>query len=143
ITDCRIGDRVRIQNAVLAESEVGDDTRIGPFAQLRPGCRIGRSCKIGNFVELKKTVLEDRVSVGHLAYVGDAFIGARTNVGAGTITCNYDGKHKHVTRIGRDSFIGSHATLIAPVEVGDGAYVAAASPVTDDVPADALAVARC
>src|SRR5207237_10892760 len=126
-----------------ADGQVVDRSRSGPFAQLRPGCRVGRACKIGNFVELKKAVLEDRVSVGHLAYVGDAFIGARTNVGAGTITCNYDGKQKHVTRIGPDCFIGSHATLVAPVEVGEGAYVPAASPVTEDVPPDALGVARC
>jgi bifunctional UDP-N-acetylglucosamine pyrophosphorylase/glucosamine-1-phosphate N-acetyltransferase len=142
VTDCVLGDRVTAQNAVLAESRVGEGCRIGPFAQLRPGCRLGRKVKIGNFVELKKAEVEDGVSIGHLAYVGDAVVGEKTNVGAGTITCNYDGKHKHVTRIGKGVFVGSHTTLVAPVELEDGAFTAAGSVVTQDVPADALAVAR-
>ncbi len=142
IADCRIGDGVAIQFAVLTESEVDSGTRIGPFAQLRPGCRVGRKVKIGNFVELKNAVVEDGASLGHLAYVGDAFVGEKTNIGAGTITCNYDGRRKHVTRIGRGAFVGSHATLIAPVEIGDGAFVAAGTVVTEDVPADALAIGR-
>jgi bifunctional UDP-N-acetylglucosamine pyrophosphorylase / glucosamine-1-phosphate N-acetyltransferase len=142
ISRCTLGDRVSVQNAVLAESAVADETKIGPFAQLRPGCRVGRKVKIGNFVELKKAEVEDRVSLGHFAYIGDAFIGEKTNVGAGTITCNYDGKHKHVTRIGRNAFVGTHSTLVAPVEIGDGAYTAAGSVITQDVPSDALAVGR-
>jgi bifunctional UDP-N-acetylglucosamine pyrophosphorylase/glucosamine-1-phosphate N-acetyltransferase len=142
ITDCVLGDRVSVQNAVLAQSEVGEETRIGPFAQLRPGCKLGRKVKIGNFVELKNAEVEDRASVGHLAYIGDAFVGEKTNIGAGTITCNYDGKRKHQTRIGRNTFIGSHATLIAPVVVGEGGFVAAGTVVTQDVPPDALAVGR-
>lgn len=142
IENCRLGDRVTVHSALLTDSEVGDDTRIGPFAQLRPGSRVGRKVKIGNFVELKKTRVDDRASIGHFAYLGDAEIGEKTNIGAGTITCNYDGKHKHKTVIGRDAFIGTHATLVAPVTVGDGAYVAAASAVTEDVPADALAIGR-
>jgi bifunctional UDP-N-acetylglucosamine pyrophosphorylase/glucosamine-1-phosphate N-acetyltransferase len=142
VTDCVLGDHVTAQNAVLAESRVGEGCRIGPFAQLRPGCRLGRKVKIGNFVELKKAEVEDGVSIGHLAYVGDAVIGEKTNIGAGTITCNYDGKHKHVTRIGKGVFVGSHTTLVAPVELDDGAFTAAGSVVTQDVPADALAVAR-
>jgi bifunctional UDP-N-acetylglucosamine pyrophosphorylase / glucosamine-1-phosphate N-acetyltransferase len=142
ITDCRIGDRAQVQFSVLTDSEVGEGTRVGPFSHLRPGCRVGRNCKIGNFVELKAATVEDRVSIGHLSYLGDAFVGERTNIGAGTITCNYDGKAKHRTHIGRGVFIGSHATLVAPVSVGDGAYTAAASPVTEDVPAESLAIAR-
>jgi bifunctional UDP-N-acetylglucosamine pyrophosphorylase/glucosamine-1-phosphate N-acetyltransferase len=142
ITNCTIGDQVTVQSAVMADSEIGDGTRIGPFAQLRPGCKIGRQVKIGNFVELKNAVAEDKASMGHLAYIGDAHVGERSNIGAGTITCNYDGKNKHRTHIGRETFIGSHATLVAPVEVGDGAFVAAASVVTEDVPPDALAVGR-
>lgn len=142
ITDCTLGDRVSVQSAVLAQSMVGDDTRIGPFAQLRPGCRIGRKVKIGNFVELKNAEVEDRASMGHLAYIGDAFVGEKSNIGAGTITCNYDGKNKHRTRIGQHTFIGSHSTLIAPVEVGDGGFVAAGTVVTGDVPPDALAIGR-
>lgn len=142
ISDSVLGDRISVQSAVLAGSEVGADTRIGPFAQLRPGCRVGRKVKIGNFVELKNAEVEDGASMGHLAYIGDAFVGEKTNIGAGTITCNYDGKRKHHTRIGRQTFIGSHSTLIAPVEIGDGALVAAGAVVTQDVPADALAVGR-
>jgi bifunctional UDP-N-acetylglucosamine pyrophosphorylase/glucosamine-1-phosphate N-acetyltransferase len=142
ITDCSLGHRVVVQNAVLAESTVGDETRIGPFAQLRPGCRIGRKVKIGNFVELKNAVVADGASLGHLAYVGDASVGAKANIGAGTITCNYDGERKHPTKIGAGAFIGSHTTLVAPVEVGDGAYTAAGSVITEDVPVDALAIAR-
>jgi len=142
ITDCVLGDRVSAQSAVLASSEVGDGTRIGPFAQLRPGCKIGREVKIGNFVELKNAVVEDKASLGHLAYVGDAFVGEKANIGAGTITCNYDGKRKHKTHIGKRAFIGSHSTLVAPVAVGDGAYTAAGSVITQEVPPDALAIGR-
>ncbi|MFN3651354.1 MAG: bifunctional UDP-N-acetylglucosamine diphosphorylase/glucosamine-1-phosphate N-acetyltransferase GlmU [Armatimonadota bacterium] len=142
ITGCVLGDRVSVQQAVLTDSTVGDECKIGPFAQLRPGCRVGRKVKIGNFVELKKAEVEDGASMGHLAYIGDAFVGEKTNIGAGTITCNYDGKHKHRTEIGRRAFVGSHATLVAPVSVGDGSFVAAGSVVTEDVPADDLAIGR-
>lgn len=142
ITDCVLGNRVSVQSAVLAESEVGDGTRVGPFAQLRPGCKVGRKVKIGNFVELKKATVEDGASLGHFAYIGDASVGEKTNIGAGTITCNYDGKHKHRTVIGKRAFIGTHATLVAPVQVGDGAFVAAGTVVTEDVPEDALAIGR-
>lgn len=142
ITRCVLGNRVTVQSAVLAESEVGDETKIGPFAQLRPGCRVGRKVKIGNFVELKNAQVEDGVSIGHLAYVGDAAVGEKTNIGAGTITCNYDGKRKHRTVIGKRAFIGSHTTLVAPVAVGDGAFTAAGTVVTADVPEDALAIGR-
>jgi len=142
IANCRLGDRVSIQSAVLADSDVDDDTRIGPFAQLRPGCKIGRKVKIGNFVELKNSTVEDRASMGHFAYLGDAFVGEKSNIGAGTITCNYDGKRKHHTHIGRNTFVGTHATLVAPVTVGDGAFIAAGSVVTEEVPADALAIGR-
>lgn len=142
ITDCALGSGVSVQSAVLAQSEVGDECKIGPFAQLRPGCRLGRKVKVGNFVELKNAVVEDGVSIGHLAYVGDADVGEKTNIGAGTITCNYDGKRKHRTVIGKRTFIGSHTTLVAPVSVGEGAFTAAGTVVTQDVPADALAVGR-
>jgi bifunctional N-acetylglucosamine-1-phosphate-uridyltransferase/glucosamine-1-phosphate-acetyltransferase GlmU-like protein len=142
LTDSVLGDRVRVQYAVVTDSEVGDDTRIGPFAQLRPGCRLGRKVKVGNFVELKNSVVEDGASIGHLAYVGDADVGERVNVGAGVITCNYDGRRKHRTVIGRRAFLGSHTTLVAPVAVGAGAFTAAGTVVTEDVPADALAIGR-
>jgi bifunctional UDP-N-acetylglucosamine pyrophosphorylase/glucosamine-1-phosphate N-acetyltransferase len=142
IIDCQLGDQVTVHASLVVQSSIGDGTRVGPFANIRPGCRIGRRVKIGDFVELKNAVLEDRVSAGHLTYLGDAQIGEHTNIGAGTITCNYDGQAKHQTVIGRESFIGTNATLVAPVTVGDGAYVAAHSVVTEDVPADSLAIAR-
>lgn len=142
IVDSTLADRVTVHASVLVEASVGEGTRIGPFANLRPGCRLGREVKVGDFVELKNTVLEDRVSAGHIAYLGDATVGAGANIGAGTVTCNYDGRAKHRTVIGRGAFIGSNATLLAPVEVGEGAYVGAASTVTEDVPPDALAIGR-
>jgi bifunctional UDP-N-acetylglucosamine pyrophosphorylase / glucosamine-1-phosphate N-acetyltransferase len=142
IVDSHLADRATVQVSVVAGSSVGEGSRIGPFANVRPGCRLGREVKVGDFVELKNSVLEDRVSAGHLTYLGDADVAERTNIGAGTITCNYDGRRKYRTVIGKKAFIGTHATLIAPVTVGDGAYVAAHSVVTEDVPADALAIAR-
>jgi len=115
---------------------------VGPFARLRPGADIGEGAKIGNFVEIKKAKLEEGVKVSHLSYIGDAFIGADANIGAGTITCNYDGFLKFETHIGAGAFIGSNSALVAPVKIGDGALVAAGSVITKDVEADALAVAR-
>ncbi|HEY3283231.1 MAG TPA: bifunctional UDP-N-acetylglucosamine diphosphorylase/glucosamine-1-phosphate N-acetyltransferase GlmU [Armatimonadota bacterium] len=152
--DCRIGPNVQLTNMVVADgvtmtyavgrdSEVAAGASVGPFAQIRPKSKIGPKVKIGNFVEVNRSQLGAGVKASHLTYLGDAEVGEGTNIGAGTITCNYDGKHKHKTRIGKDAFIGSHSTLIAPVEVGDGAYVAAASPITQNVPGDSLAVARC
>jgi len=143
IENSQIGNRTRVLASQVVESRLGDDVRVGPFANLRPGTVVGNGSKIGDFVEVKNAVIEENVSMAHLTYVGDAHVGANTNIGAGTITCNYDGKRKHRTVIGKGCFIGSHATLIAPVEIGDGAYVAAASPITDDVPPDSLAIARC
>src|SRR6185503_5562214 len=115
---------------------------IGPHARLRPGADLGSNVHIGNFVEVKAANLGAGVKASHLSYLGDAEIGADTNIGAGTITCNYDGTHKHRTTIGARVFIGSDTALVAPVTVGDGAIVAAGSVITDDVPADALAIAR-
>jgi len=116
--------------------------RVGPFARLRPGARVGRDAHIGNYVEIKNARIEDGAKVNHLAYVGDARVGARANVGAGTITCNYDGFGKYFTDIGKGAFIGSNAALVAPIKVGAGAIVGAGSVVTEDVPADALRVER-
>lgn len=143
IENSQIGDRTRVLASQVVESRLGDEVRVGPFANLRPGTVVGNGTKIGDFVEVKNAVIEENVSMAHLTYVGDAHVGANTNIGAGTITCNYDGKRKHRTVIGKACFIGSHATLIAPVEIGDGAYIAAASAITDDVPPDSLAIARC
>jgi bifunctional UDP-N-acetylglucosamine pyrophosphorylase/glucosamine-1-phosphate N-acetyltransferase len=127
---------------VLEQAEVGPGCIIGPYARLRPGTRLGREVHIGNFVELKKTTLSKGAKANHLAYLGDATIGEATNVGAGTITCNYDGEKKHQTVIGSGVFVGSNSTLVAPVTLADGSYIAAASAVTADVPAGALAIGR-
>ncbi len=143
IENCTLGNRVIIrQSCVLADSTIADGADIGPFARMRPGCEIGEDVHIGNFVEVKKSKLAKGVKAGHLTYLGDSEIGARTNIGAGVITCNYDGVHKHATRIGEGVFVGSDSTLVAPVTIEDGAYIGAGSCVTKDVPAGALAVAR-
>jgi bifunctional UDP-N-acetylglucosamine pyrophosphorylase/glucosamine-1-phosphate N-acetyltransferase len=126
-----------IEGAAIAANAI-----VGPFARLRPGTEVGEAAHIGNFVELKNTLLGAGAKANHLAYLGDSTIGVRTNVGAGTITCNYDGFGKHRTTIGADVFVGSNATLVAPVALGDGSFVAAGSTVTRDVAADALAIAR-
>lgn len=142
VVDCTVGDRVQILASNLTESEIGDRVRIGPFAHLRPGCKVASGVKIGDYVELKNAVLHQGVSVGHLAYIGDAEVGSQTNIGAGVVTCNYDGVRKHRTVIGAGAFVGSHVTLVAPITVGDGAFIAAGSPLNEDVPSDALAIAR-
>lgn len=126
----------------LEGTHVAAGAEIGPFARLRPGSAIGEGAKVGNFVETKNTRLEPGAKANHLSYLGDAVVGAKANVGAGTITCNYDGFHKYPTRIGPGAFIGSHTALVAPVSVGAGAFVGAGSTVTFDVPDDALAIAR-
>jgi len=122
--------------------KIAGGATIGPFARLRPGSTVGEGAHIGNFVELKNTHLGPGAKANHLAYLGDADVGAKTNVGAGTITCNYDGWLKHRTRIGAGSFVGTNSTLVAPLDIGDGAYIAAGSVVTKQVPSDALAVGR-
>ena len=143
IADSTIGDDVLVNDSCLiVESIVADGGRIGPFAHLRPGSHLKGGCHVGNFVELKKTTLGEGSKANHLAYLGDSTIGAGVNIGAGTITCNYDGVHKHHTTIGDGAFIGSDAQLIAPVTIGAGAYVAAGSSITDDVPPGALGIAR-
>lgn len=115
---------------------------VGPFARLRPGAELAEDVHVGNFVEIKNAILEEGVKVGHLTYIGDADIGEHTNIGAGTVTCNYDGVMKHRTKIGKNAFIGSDTMLVAPVTVGDGALTASGSVITQDVPAEALALAR-
>jgi bifunctional UDP-N-acetylglucosamine pyrophosphorylase/glucosamine-1-phosphate N-acetyltransferase len=123
-------------------ASIGDGASIGPHARLRPGAVIGAGSKIGNFVEIKNSTLGEGVKVSHLAYIGDAEIGAGTNFSCGAITVNYDGVHKHKTVVGENAMIGSNVNLVAPITIGDGAYIAAGSTITKDVPADALAVAR-
>jgi bifunctional UDP-N-acetylglucosamine pyrophosphorylase/glucosamine-1-phosphate N-acetyltransferase len=126
----------------LEGAHVGKCARVGPFARLRPGADLGADVHIGNFVEVKQAKIEAGAKANHLSYIGDARVGAGANVGAGTITCNYDGVAKHRTDIGKGAFIGSNSSLVAPVKIGDGAYVGSGSVVTRNVPADALAIAR-
>jgi bifunctional UDP-N-acetylglucosamine pyrophosphorylase/glucosamine-1-phosphate N-acetyltransferase len=141
IADCEIGDRVRINNfCLLNGAQVAADAAIGPFAHIRPDTAVGEAAKIGNFVELKKTSLGAGSKVSHLAYIGDAQVGADVNIGAGTIVCNYDGTKKQRTVIEDGAFIGSDTQLIAPVTVGRGAYVGTGTTVREDVPSGALAV---
>jgi bifunctional UDP-N-acetylglucosamine pyrophosphorylase/glucosamine-1-phosphate N-acetyltransferase len=143
ITDSTIGDNVFINDScVIVESRVDDDGLVGPFAHLRPGSHMKDGSRVGNFVELKKTVLGEGSKANHLAYLGNATIGAGVNIGAGTITCNYDGEKKHPTVIEDGAFVGSNSELVAPVTIGAGAYVAAGSSITEDVPPGALGIAR-
>lgn len=143
IVNSRIADHVTVLNhCVITDATIAAQASIGPFAHVRPATEIGEGARVGNFVELKKTTLGAGAKANHLSYLGDATIGPKVNVGAGTITCNYDGTHKHQTVIDEGAFVGSHSTLVAPVRIGAGAYVAAGSSITDDVPAGALGIAR-
>ncbi|AZR74558.1 UDP-N-acetylglucosamine diphosphorylase/glucosamine-1-phosphate N-acetyltransferase [Anoxybacter fermentans] len=140
IKDAQIGDDVNITNSVILESIIHERVKIGPFAHIRPGNEIHADAKIGDFVELKKSIIGKGSKVPHLSYVGDAQIGEKCNIGAGTITANYDGKNKHKTKLGNGVFIGSNSTLVAPVELKDGARTGAGSVVTRDVPANTTVV---
>ncbi len=143
IVNSTLGERVCVRNhTVVTDSTVEAGAFIGPFAHIRPGSKVGEDVHIGNFVELKKTSIGKGSKANHLAYLGDSTIGSATNVGAGTITCNYDGEKKHQTVIGNNVFVGSNSTLVAPVTLADGSYIAAGSAVTADVPAGALAIGR-
>lgn len=138
-----IGNNVHVKTGTVAEgSVIADDAAVGPYAHLRPGTKLGRHVKIGNFVETKKAVFGEGAKASHLSYIGDADIGADVNIGAGTITCNYDGVNKHKTVLEDGVFIGSDTQLVAPVRVGHGAYVGAGSTITKDVPPDSLALSR-
>lgn len=142
LVDCRVGDGVRLDATFGESAQVESGARVGPWSRLRPGAVVGRDAHVGNFVELKKARLGAGAKVNHLSYLGDAVVGAGTNVGAGVITCNYDGYQKFATEIGPGAFIGSNVNLVAPLRVGAGAVVGAGSTLTKDVPADALAVER-
>ncbi len=142
IIDSKIYDNVRIESSVIEESIVENGVTIGPYAHLRPKSHLKENVHIGNFVETKKSTLEKGVKAGHLTYLGDAHIGEKTNIGAGTITCNYDGKNKFKTEIGKDVFIGSDTMLVAPVNIGDNSLIGAGSVITKDVPSDSLSVER-
>ena len=143
------GEKVSVEDGAVIHSfshlvgaRVGKGASVGPFARLRPGARLGENVHIGNFVEVKEATIEAGAKANHLSYIGDAFVGAEANIGAGTITCNYDGIAKHRTAIGKSAFIGSNSALVAPVQIGDGAYVGSGSVITADVPAEALALGR-
>jgi len=143
LTNVRIGDNVHIKTGTVAEDAiVEDEASVGPYAHLRPGTKLGRHVKVGNFVETKKAVFGEGAKASHLSYIGDADVGADVNIGAGTITCNYDGVNKHKTILEDGVFIGSDTQLVAPVRVGRGAYVGAGSTITKDVPPEALAISR-
>jgi bifunctional UDP-N-acetylglucosamine pyrophosphorylase/glucosamine-1-phosphate N-acetyltransferase len=143
VADCRLGDRVTLlPYCVLRQSTVEDEATLGPFCHLRPLSHVGPRAKIGNFVELKKSRIGRGSKVPHLSYVGDATVAEDVNIGAGTITCNYDGVAKHETKIEKGAFVGTNSSLVAPITIGEGAYVAAGSTITKDVPPGALAVAR-
>jgi bifunctional UDP-N-acetylglucosamine pyrophosphorylase/glucosamine-1-phosphate N-acetyltransferase len=143
LEDAVLGDDVIVeQHCVIANSRLDERVTVGPFARLRNENHLKAGVHIGNFVELKKTTMGEDTKAGHLAYLGDSKIGTKSNIGAGTITCNYDGFHKYPTTIGDRVFIGSDSALVAPVRIGDGAYVAAGSTITENVPAEALGIAR-
>jgi bifunctional UDP-N-acetylglucosamine pyrophosphorylase / glucosamine-1-phosphate N-acetyltransferase len=143
LVDVEVGNGAQIlDHCLLRQSVVEAGASVGPFAHLRPESRVGERARVGNFVELKKTHLGEGSKAQHLSYLGDATVGAGVNIGAGTITCNYDGVSKSPTRIEAGAFVGSDTTLVAPVTVGEGAYVAAGSTITEDVPKDALALGR-
>jgi bifunctional UDP-N-acetylglucosamine pyrophosphorylase / glucosamine-1-phosphate N-acetyltransferase len=143
LIDMRVDDDATVlPQSHLVGSRIGAKAQVGPFSRLRPGCDVRAGAHVGTFVEMKKTTLHERAKAPHLSYLGDATIGAETNIGAGTITCNYDGFGKYETKIGSRVFVGSDSALVAPVRIGDGAYVAAGSVITENVPPDALAIAR-
>jgi bifunctional UDP-N-acetylglucosamine pyrophosphorylase/glucosamine-1-phosphate N-acetyltransferase len=143
LADAVLGDDVTIEpHSVVSQSQIDSDVIIGPFARLRGGTHLKSGSRIGNFVEVKNSTVGEGTKAMHLTYLGDAKIGTKTNIGAGTITCNYDGFHKYPTTIGSRVFIGSDSALVAPVRVGDNAYVAAGSTITENIPADALGIAR-
>lgn len=142
IEDSRVGDGVKLESSVLLQAQVGGRTTVGPFAYLRPGTVVGEGCRVGDFVELKNANIGDKTKISHLTYVGDADLGKDINLGCGVVFSNYDGKRKYRTSVGDHAFIGGNVNLVSPVNVGESAYIAAGSTITEDVPAGALAVAR-
>lgn len=142
IKDSIIGDGTQVQNSVIIESRIGKNTTVGPYAYLRPNSDIGDNCRIGDFVEVKNSEIKDGAKVPHLSYIGDGYIGEKTNIGCGTVFVNYDGVKKYRTVVQKDVFVGCNSNLVAPVEIGHGAYIAAGSTVTEDVPENTLCIAR-
>lgn len=142
LVNAKIGDHVTIQNSTILDSAVDDATSVGPYAYIRPGSRIGKHCKVGDFVEVKNSIMGDGAKASHLTYIGDGDVGENVNLGCGTVFVNYDGKKKSRTVVEKDAFVGCNTNLIAPVTVKEGAYIAAGSTITDDVPEESLAIAR-
>jgi bifunctional UDP-N-acetylglucosamine pyrophosphorylase/glucosamine-1-phosphate N-acetyltransferase len=142
LTDAVIGDGSSVNASQITSSRIGRNTTVGPFAYVRPDCCVGDNCRIGDFVELKNSTLGSGTKVSHLTYIGDSDFGSKINVGCGVVTVNYDGKNKYRTQVGDGSFVGCNVNLVAPVKVEAGAYIAAGSTITEDVDADALAIAR-
>ncbi|MEI6602804.1 MAG: bifunctional UDP-N-acetylglucosamine diphosphorylase/glucosamine-1-phosphate N-acetyltransferase GlmU [Clostridia bacterium] len=142
LTKAKIGDGVTINQSTVIESEIGDETKIGPFAYIRPNCKIGKGVKIGDFVEVKNATIGDKCAISHLTYVGDSDVGRNVNIGCGVVFVNYDGQQKHRSTIADNCFIGCNTNLVSPIQMGEGAYTAAGSTITEDVPAFALAIAR-
>jgi bifunctional UDP-N-acetylglucosamine pyrophosphorylase/glucosamine-1-phosphate N-acetyltransferase len=138
----KIGNHVTIQSSTIIESSVDDYTTIGPYAYIRPGSEIGKHCKVGDFVEVKNSTMADGAKASHLTYIGDGDVGENVNLGCGTVFVNYDGKKKYRTVVEKNAFVGCNTNLIAPVTVKEGAYIAAGSTITEDVPEDSLAIAR-
>lgn len=142
LVDTKIGNKVNIQSSTILQSSVDDYTNVGPYAYIRPGSQIGKHCKVGDFVEVKNSTMGDGAKASHLTYIGDGDVGENVNLGCGTVFVNYDGKKKYRTVVEKDAFVGCNTNLIAPVTVKEGAYIAAGSTITDDVPEDSLAIAR-
>ena len=142
IVNSVIGDGVDIQSSVILDSSISDNTTVGPFAYVRPGCVVGSNVRVGDFVELKNANIGNGTKISHLTYVGDADVGEKCNFGCGTVTVNYDGRKKYRTTIGNNVFVGCNSNLVAPVTLKDGAYTAAGSTITDEVPENTLAIAR-
>lgn len=142
VKNASVGDGCRVLSSTLDSCRVGDGTTVGPYAYLRNGATVGKNCRIGDFVEIKNSRLGDGVKASHLAYIGDAEVGDGTNVGCGSVFCNYDGKTKHPTSVGKNVFIGANVNLVAPITVGDGAFIAAGGTVTENVPPDSFVIGR-
>lgn len=142
LTEAIIGNNTNIQQSVIIESSVGDNTNVGPFAYIRPGSKVGNGCKVGDFVEIKNSVMGDGSKASHLTYIGDSDIGEKVNLGCGVVFVNYDGKNKHRSTVGDNSFIGCNVNIVSPVNISSNAYIAAGSTVTKDVPKGALCISR-
>ena len=142
IVNSKIDNNVSTKHSVITDSEIGEGTTVGPFTYVRPNCKVGKNVKLGDFVEIKNSNIDDGTKLAHLTYVGDADVGKNINFGCGTVVVNYDGKAKHRTVIEDNAFIGCNTNLVSPVKVGKNAFTAAGSTITEDVPENALAIAR-